>query len=94
MVWVREENASNMPLIAEKKSEISVSAEIPVASSSRRNRKPTVRFIAFAAAHPCDRYGNTSQRTMRRSRKSRMRSGASKKSSACLVGGVSSTIRS
>src|SRR5262249_22595512 len=85
---------SNSPLMLEKKSDISASAEMPVACSSRRRRKPAVRFIARRADHPAEKYGRTNHLTIRRSRKSPIRRGASRKSSACRVGGVSTTTRS
>lgn len=52
MTSVRAVNASNMPLIAEKKSDTSASALTPVASSNFRKRNPTVRFIGPFAAPP------------------------------------------
>ncbi len=64
-----------------------------------------IRPMVFAATPPPQRAsrreirlarsaGSSSQRAASLSRKSRMREGASRKSSACAVGGVSSTISS
>ena len=77
-----------------KKSEISASAEMPVACSRRRRRKPAVRFMARSADQPAEKYGRTNHLTTLRSRKSPIRVGASRKSSAWRVGGVSTTMRS
>ena len=62
-VWITEEEkhfvarlaATKTPWVAEKKSEISARAAMPVASSSLRKRNPAVRFIALAATQPRER---------------------------------------
>ena len=63
---------SNSPLIDVKNSEISTSAETPVASSRRRSRMPAVRFTKRIVAQPAEKYGLTNQRITCRSRKSAM----------------------
>ena len=46
-----------------KKSEISASAYTPVASSSRRSRKPAVRFMTRSVDQPAEKYGLTNHLT-------------------------------